>query len=419
MKIKTRRLTYDEAMALPRPPHRDPMRPLWLLRAAIRVAAIPALIKTRFTFRRERMELVGDKPCLILMNHSCFLDLKMVSRIFFPRPYCIVSTNDGMVGKPWLMRLLGCIPTQKFVTDLTLIRDMNFALHKLGVSVLMFPEAGYTLDGRSGPLPRHLGVLLKRLKVPVVTVTTYGAFARDPLYNGLQLRRVRVRADVRCILTPEEIREKPLDELDAMIRDAFTFDQFAWQRQEGVRVNEPFRADGLHRVLYQCAHCGREGGMEGKGVHLRCTHCGKEWALTELGELRATAGETEFTHVPDWFDWQREQVRRSVEAGEYLLDTEVDIALLLDHKALYMVGEGRLRHDANGFELTGCDGRLHYHQPPDRCHSLNVDYFWYEKGDMIAIGEGGVQYCCFPRSKDVVTRARLAAEIMYALHRPE
>lgn len=415
MKIRTRTLSYERVMALPRPEHRNPLRPPMFFRTLIRALSIPTLLNTKFSWKGERMELVGDQPCLILMNHSSFTDLKVAYAIFYPKPFTIVATTDSCVGKNWLMRLIGSIPTQKFVTDMTLIRDMRYSLETLKTSVLMFPEAGYSLDGRATVLPRHLGVLLKRLKVPVVTVTTWGAYARDPLYNGLQIRRVKVSAEVKCVLTPEEIKEKSLEELDEIVQSAFRFDQFAWQRDNRVRIDEPFRADGLHRMLYKCPACRAEGEMEGKGVHLTCHHCGKQYELEPYGTLRALSGKTEFNHIPDWFDWQREQVRQEILDGTYCLDTDVDIGMMVDHKALYMVGQGRLRHDKDGFILTGCDGKLRYEQDPLASHSLNVDYFWYEIGDVISIGNRDALYYCFPKQKDVVTRARLAAEILYQM----
>jgi len=414
MKLQTRKISYEQAVALKRPEHRNPIRPNMFFRTLIRALSIPSIRSTHFTFTQERMELIGkDQPCLILMNHSSFTDLKIAYRIFYPRPMCVVSTTDSYIGKPWLMRWIGCIPTQKFVSDLQLIRDMSYAINTLKASVLMFPEAGYSLDGRATVLPRHLGAVVKRLKVPVVMVTTYGAFARDPLYNGLQLRRVNVNAQVKCLLTAEEAAQKSLKELDELIENEFRFDQFAWQRDNKVRIDEKFRADGLHRVLYQCPDCGTEGEMEGKGIYLTCKKCGRVHELTEYGQLRALEGETRFAHIPDWFDWQREQVAREVSDGSYELDTEVDIAMLVDHRALYRVGSGRLIHNQKGFELTGCDGKLSYTQSSQSSYCLNVDYFWYEMGDMISIGNKEALYYCFPKGKAIVTKARLAAEVIY------
>ena len=416
MKIKTRKRTYAQVAALPRPEHRRPLKPNIFFRILIRLLAIPDLLSARFRFTKERMEAAGDGPCLILMNHSSFIDLKIASKIFFPKPFCIVCTSDGFVGKNWLMRLIGCIPTNKFVSDVKLIGDIQYALKELGCSVLMYPEASYSFDGRATALPRKLGVLLKKLKVPVVTVTTEGAFSREPLYNCLQKRsHVKVSASVRCLLTAEEIAEKSVAELDAMLDEAFTFDGFAWQRKNNVVIDSPTRADGLERILYRCPNCGAEGQMEGKGIILKCRHCGKVWELTNLGTLRAPNGKTEFRYIADWSDWQREEVKKELESGTYRLDTEVDIGMLVDRKAIYMVGSGRLQHDAEGFTLTGCDGQLHYTQPALAGYSLYADYYWYEIADVICIGTNDELYYCFPKDGTPVAKTRMAVEELYKL----
>ncbi len=416
MKIKVKSLPYEQVMALPRPKHKKPLRPLGLLQLIVRVLAIFDLVPTRFTYTCEGMDKIGKKePCLILMNHSSFIDLKIASKIFFPRRYGIVCTTDGFVGKPWLMRLLGCIPTHKFVTDLNLIRDMKHLLKEKKTSVLMYPEASYSFDGTATPLPRKMGVLLKKLDVPVVTVITRGAFARDPLYNCLQKRKVDVSAKVTSLATAQEIREMSVAQLDRLLDQAFSFDNFRWQQENEISISEPFRADGLERILYRCPHCGTEGKNRGKGTGLTCLNCGKEYTLSVHGYLTANDGDGLFSHIPNWYDWQRGLVRQEIANGTYRLDTPVDILMLVDHKALYRVGKGRLIHDCNGFHLTGCDGKLDYTQSPLASYSLYADYYWYELGDVICIGTGQEQYCCIPRGKVSVAKARLAAEEMYKL----
>ena len=89
--------------------------------------------------------------------------------------------------------------------------------------------------------------------------------------------------------------------------------------------------------------------------------------------------------------------------------------MLVNTKALYLVGEGRLIHDENGFALTGCDGKLQYTQGPLACYGLYADYYWYEIGDVICIGNRDALYYCFPQGGDVVAKTRLAAEELYKL----
>ena len=417
MKIKTKRLSYEKVMALPRPKHRKPLRPMFLLQFVVRVLAIFDLWPTKFTYTKEGMEKIGKKePCLILMNHSSFIDLKIASRIFFPKRYGIVCTSDGFVGfgMELLMRLLGCIPTQKFVTDVSLIKDMDYLLKKKKTSILMYPEASYSFDGTATPLPRKMGVLLKKLGVPVVTVITEGAFARDPLYNCLQKRKVKVSAKVKCLATAEEVKTMSVAQLDALLDEAFGFDNFKWQQENEIVINEPFRADGLNRILYKCPHCGTEGKTVGKGITLTCRHCGKVYELTETGFLQAADGESAFTHIPSWYTWQRGKVRQELEDGTYRQELDVRIGVMVDYKAIYMVGSGKLIHDCDGFRLTGCNGKLNYSQGPLSCYGLYADYYWYEIGDVICIGNQDALYYCFPKgSADVVAKARLAAEELY------
>lgn len=419
MKIKTLKKSYDEVMALPKPKHKKPMRPWFILRSVIRVLALPDMWQTKFTYSFPDKDKLPKGPCLMLMNHSSFIDLKIVSKIFYPKPYCIVCTSDGLVGKRWLMRRIGCIPTQKFVTDMSLIRDMKYAMEKKNLSVLMYPEASYTFDGRATPLPEKLGGLLKLLKVPVVMITTHGAFTRDPLYNGLRTRKVKVSADVKYLLSPEEIAEKSVPELDAVLKEAFTFDGFKWQKENGVEVKENFRAEGLERILYKCCECGKEGRMLGKGEELTCLECGKKYRMNELGQLEALEGETRFPHIPDWYAWERECIKEEIEKGEYLLDTDVTIGMMVDYKAIYMVGEGHLTHTEKGFTLTGCDGKLNYEQKPLSSYGLYSDYYWYEIGDMICIGNKDALYYCFPKKDGVVAKTRIAAEEIYKIKSAE
>jgi len=415
MKIKTMPMSYQDVLKLPRPVHKTPRKPSRLLATVVRIISAPTFWKTKFSYTTERMDLVGDQPCLILMNHSSFTDMKLAYGIFYPRRFGIVTSTDaivGILGK--LMRFLGCTPTHKYVSDLTLIRDMEYMLKVNKTSVLMYPEAGYSFDGRTTTLPRKMGILMKKLGVPVVTVITQGAFHRDPLYNMLQIRDVQVSAHVKCIATAEEVRELSVAELDARLDESFSFDNFAWQRDHRISIDVPFRADGLHRILYKCPHCGGENQMEGKGIHLTCHGCGKKWVMDEYGQLSALEGETEYPHIPDWYTWQRECVRKELEEGTYGLDTPVTVGVQVDLKGLYMVGDGRLVHDENGFRLTGQDG-LDYSQSPVAGHTLYSDYYFYEIGDVIGIGNNDISYFCFPKDNVSVTKARLATEELYKM----
>ncbi len=418
MKIKTAKMAYEEVLALPAPLHEKPIRQRVVFRILLLVLSLLDLWRTRFTYETIGLEKLGrEEPCLVLMNHSSFIDLKIAARLLVTRPYHVICTADGFVGKRRLMRWIGCIPTRKFMMDVTLVRDMVYAVRELKSSILMFPEASYSFDGTQTPLPESLGKCLKLLRVPVIMIRTDGAFARDPLYNDLQRRKVRVSAKVEYLLSGEEIARMSAQELNALLQEKFTFDHFRWQQENRIMVKEPFRADGLHRMLYKCPHCRMEGQMQGQGIRIECRHCGRAYELTEYGYLQSVNEETPaFTHIPDWYRWERECVRQELEEGTYRLEAPVLIYMMVNTDCLYQVGEGTLIHSIEGFHLTGCDGKLDYTQEPSASYSLYSDFYWYEIGDVISIGDTRAQYYCFPQIQgDIVAKARLAAEELYKM----
>ena len=90
--------------------------------------------------------------------------------------------------------------------------------------------------------------------------------------------------------------------------------------------------------------------------------------------------------------------------------------MLVNTECVYKVGEGRLLHTAEGFRLTGCEGQIDYCLNPQASYSLYSDFFWYEIGDMISIGDEKIQYYCFPKNgENVAAKTRLATEELYKL----
>ena len=125
-------MRYEDVLALPAPVHQKPVKQHFLFRVILFFLSIWDLLATRFTYRTIGLEKLDRKePCLILMNHSSFIDLKIAARLLISRPFHIICTSDGFVGKRRLMRYIGCIPAQKFTTDVTLVRDMVYAVGEL------------------------------------------------------------------------------------------------------------------------------------------------------------------------------------------------------------------------------------------------------------------------------------------------
>ncbi len=87
MKIKVKEMSYEDVLALPKEKRFSPIRPSIIFRSLLKAVSAGELKDVGFTFAENGMEkLKGDELCLILMNHSAFIDLKIAVTYFFPRP---------------------------------------------------------------------------------------------------------------------------------------------------------------------------------------------------------------------------------------------------------------------------------------------------------------------------------------------
>jgi len=418
VKIKVTQKDYKDVISQSAPKRRKPAKQSRLARWILKTASKGEVKAVDFSFKSIGMEKLGkDEPALFLMNHSSFTDLCIATQMLKDRQYHIVTTNDGFIGKSGLMRWIGCIPTRKFIVDMTLVKDMRYAFEKLNSSILMFPEASYSFDGSETPLPESLGKFIKIMKIPVVMIFTEGAFLRDPLYNNLQKRQAKVTSTMTYRLSKEDVKKMTAEEINEVLANDFAYDHFRSQKEKGILISEKFRADGLNRVLFKCPLCRTEGKMLGKGTTIKCEACNTETELREDGTLCTSEKSNPFEFVTDWYAWERRCVAEELMKGEYNMDLEVDILMLADDKSMYRVGEGRLIHNNDGFTLTGCNGKLEYKQKPQASYGLYSDYFWYEIGDMISIGDTDYQYYCFPKNQEgaIVAKARLATEELYRI----
>ena len=339
------------------------------------VAAFPYMRSHDFKLTKVNMDGVKP-PYLLLCNHGSFVDFYVLFEAIRPYdPNCVVAIDAVRdIGMP-VMGLTGYICKRKFVKDLHLIRNLKYVTEKLRNIACIYPEARYSLDGTTSFLPESLGKMCKLLKVPVVTLIARGNFVAQPQWNK-EDKFIPQEATLTQVATAEEVKALSAAELNERIRKAFVYDDFAYQKERGYRIDNPRRANGLHHILYQCPHCLTEFEMYSEGTTLECRHCGKKWEMTELGELEAHGGKTEFSHIPDWFAWERENVRREVRSGVYRFDAEVDVHTLPDATFFYAQGKGTLHQDCNGTTLS-CT----YHGEPLTQHwdgteleSVHVEY---------------------------------------------
>ncbi len=410
--------TYEQLMSTPTLEYKLPKKPSLFWKTLGWLLSAPELFKLSFKLKKIGMEKLGkNEPALILMNHSNYLDYKILMHSLCDKKVNIVTTFDALIGREAAMRGIGCFTTRKFTTDFTLIKDIKYCINELNTSVLMFPEADYSYGGRSHIVPTSVAGLIKKLGVPFCMLETYGAFLYEPEYNYGNKRKCKVSAELRYVLSPEQIANMSIEEIDKVVQKQFSFDGFRWQQQNNILIDNPDRARGLEKMLYKCPHCLSEGKTKGEKTTLTCLECGKRWQLDELGYLRAEDGKTEFEHIPDWYDWERDCVRLEIIDGKYGFDVEADVYALKDLKGLYKLGEGRISHDKDGMHITACDGKLDFYKKSISMYASGVNLYWEGINDGIAIGDNSVTYVAAPKIENthLAIKSRFATEEIYKL----
>lgn len=368
--------------------------------------------------RIEKTSMEGLKPpYLLLSNHQSFYDLNLLQTAIFPHRANYVSAIDAFaLHNRFIMRGLGCIAKRKFLPmDLALMRNMKHTLQKNKQICVLYPEARFTLDGKRSLIPQSVGKLCKTLGVPVVTLNMHGCFTANPQFSQKKYSYVPLKAEMKQIVTKEELASISAEEINGRILKNLTYDDYEYQKENDIKINDADRAKGLNSLLYQCPHCYTEHAMVAKGTTLRCNHCGKAYEYTELGELRALDGETRFTKIGDWFDWQRENVRKEVESGKYRFEDEVEVYTLPNAKKFYPWGKGKIVHSLDGFSLkcNAYGNEVNEHWKPEDTYGLHIEYNFRNKADVIDISKVNESYWLYPSKKDVITKLSLAVEEIF------
>ena len=385
--------------------------------------SFPAVWRHQTKITKTNLDSIKP-PYILLCNHNAFLDFKVTTAAVFPhRANYVVAidgfttpTRNGFSSREWLLRVVGCVCKRKFTNDAILVRQLNRVVKNGDIAVL-YPEARYALCGTNAVLPDSLGKLCKLLKVPVVTLIMHGHHINAPVWN-LPDRGVKpTEAEMSLLYTAEDLASASAEDINAAIHRVFQYDDFAWQRERGIRVSCANRAEGLHKVLYQCPHCKAEYKMGSSGAELFCSACHKRWTMDELGVLKANDGETEFSHIPNWYEWERANVRREVENGSYSITCPVRVESLPNAKGYIHIGEGILTHDKNGFTVRGSGpyGSFEMIKPVLSLYSCHIELNYLGKyGDCVDLNTLEDTWYCYPYDCDfAVVKIALATEELF------
>ncbi|MBE5749114.1 MAG: hypothetical protein E7344_05780 [Clostridiales bacterium] len=397
--------------------NRRPNKPKWWLKIVEFIAAPFYLWFNKGHVKTEKQVKKLKGPYLIVSTHASFMDFPMVVRGIMPRSTGWVMAIDEFRRGDWLMYGIGGMPKRKFTHDIVTAAHMLRYIKQQKHTVTIYPEARFELAGVNERLDGALGKFCKRAGVPVVMCKAYGNFINSPQWSKHPYRRIRQEANIYLLCSQEEINTLSADEIQAKIEQAFVKDEYKWQVDKGYHTKCKKRADGLYRILYKCPACGTEFKTKSEGIHLWCEDCGAKWQMDTLSRLHGVNTDKGFSHIPDWYNWEREEVRKEVRSGNYHFEDDVRVEDYYSTKVGFIpVGNAHVVHDKNGFTFDGVvDGKpFNLNKPVSSMYSVHIEYNFLKRGDAFDIATSDRTYFMFlQNAQNYLTKMHFAQEELY------
>ena len=293
-------------------------------------------------------------PYIIVGNHTSFFDFVYAVRSFYPERvnFVVARKYFHYSGLRWVMKAARAIPKSLYQRDMSTIVTM-FSILKQGGVVGIFPEGQISINGISIDNGEAIAKFIKRAGVPVVRLLTGGAYFGNPPW-AKNARKGQVESHVDLVLTGDQSREFPIEEIIDRVRQSIFMDSFAWQESNGYAYRGKDLAHGLENILYICPSCAKEFTMETRGDTIRCGNCGTEADFCEDGHLKWTK-ESYFRHIGDWHYWQVEQEKMNI-AGKAAFSVSEPVELAMPKpagKGFDVVGRGIFSADRESYSYSG------------------------------------------------------------------
>ncbi|MCI6012527.1 MAG: lysophospholipid acyltransferase family protein [Firmicutes bacterium] len=305
--------------------------------------------RLRLGTRFDRKAIRGIQgPALFLCPHISNIDFILVALALFPHRPTFVGSEHFM-ARPlirWFFRRMAVVPKKMYCADIRTILTV-MRVKEQGHLIVLFPEGRLTCFGHSVNLTEGTAELVKKLGIPVYSITGNGAYLTLPKWGKSGIRPGRIQVDSACVLSAEDVASMSLAEIEEALECAVYHDedQVARTMMADVSYRCKAPAKGLDGILYQCPVCGGKFQTEAAGDRIRCRVCGMEARLDEHYVLHGGP----FDSINQWYLWQQDQIDLDTP-----LESDVTVAAVgPDGNRDLSAGSGRIRMDRDHFTFVG------------------------------------------------------------------
>lgn len=304
--------------------------------------------RIKYRISIDRSGLKGIKgPALVIAPHVSGKDHILTGLALFPqRPTYVLSHhfNTNKVLRP-VLKMMKTIEKRMFCPDGGSVLNIIRAVRE-GNVVLLFPEGRLTWYGRSLSVAEGTADLVKKLGVNVYTVTSNGAGLTWPKW-AKERRRGKIEIKTAHILTPDEIKERSVQEIGEVISASILHDEEKALPSADFSAKHP--SLGLDGIVWKCPECGEEDCIECRDDRAKCRKCGREVTVDGKGVISGFDEKCGIDTVADWYEYCAGSVDiTNPLTSECELDTEDE-----NGNMVKAAGNGRISIDGEKFSFEG------------------------------------------------------------------
>lgn len=367
--------------------------------------------------KEAKKEVKALKPPYILIaNHSFFLDFTLLATAQYPRRINFIVARKYFEYPilPFFLKIGQTIPKSLFQTDSQTIR-LAFSVLAQGGILGLYPEGQIAIQGTANKPPESIAKLVKRAGVPVLAAKTTGAYLVKPTWAKYD-RRGPVYTEFTLILSAEESRCLPLEEIERRTFAGINVDNFAAQRESGAMYKGKKRAEGLENILYLCPFCHAEFTLQTEGNYLKCANCGLTCEYGEDAHFHFCENAQYFmmkknktplpAHVGEWYDLQRKHEINHTSDKHFACHMATAV------KEGGQTGNGILTFTRSGYQYRGT--------PSDRDFPASAfQYAPYDAGSNFQFYYQNKRYDFYPEDPRLNAKAAILTEALFALQQRE
>lgn len=264
---------------------------------------ISSYLKKQFGYTFEKCDI--KPPYLVLANHTTDYDAFFIAKSFKNHLYFVMSDHVSsipVVGK-LVRHLVSPIPITKSTSDPITVRKIMSVI-KQGAPVALFPEGNKSFSGEMSEMKHSIAKLAKKLNVPVVIYNITGGYFCSPRWTKNK-RKGHVHGAVKCIISPEEMKNMTDEELFRTIKDNLRVNAYEVQEKEKQTFKGKNLAQNIETFLYVCPSCHSISSLHGKGDRFYCDKCDFESTYDEFGYVHNKF----FSRLDEFDKWQKQYLK--------------------------------------------------------------------------------------------------------------